>query len=86
MPGARVLERVLAKGNPGSSARAVRLVYLDVGVSGRDSIHSGWRTPGVTPLFAVRCPVLATPAAQALVRGLGAGAFANLVRCAAGTP
>lgn len=86
LPGARVLERVLARGAPAAGARSVRLSYLDVPLAAHDSVQSGWRTPGVTPAFAIGCPVLAGPAARGVVAGLGAGAFANLVTCAGGTP
>jgi hypothetical protein len=86
LPGARVIERVLARSGAGTSARPVRLAYLDVPIAAGDAAAATWRTRGVTPVFAVGCPVLATPAARASVARLGADAFANLVTCAGGTP
>ena len=86
MPGARVLERVLARKPAGAGARTVRLVYLDVPLVAHDSVRATWRVRGVTPVFAVLCPVLAAPAARELVARLGADAFANLVTCAGETP
>ena len=86
LPGARVLERVLARGASGAGARSVRLAYLNVPVAAHDSVQSGWRTRGVTPAFAIGCPVLAAPPARELVARIGADAFANLVSCAGGTP
>jgi hypothetical protein len=86
LPGARVLERVLARSAPGAGARSVRLTYRDVPVAAHDSVQAAWRTPGVTPAFAIGCPVLAAPSARSLVSGIGADAFANLVTCAGGTP
>lgn len=86
LPGARLFERVLARGTTAAGARPLRLAYLDVPLAAPDSVQSAWRTRGVTPLFALRCPVLAAPAARAFVAGLGAGAFANLVVCGGATP
>ena len=81
-----MLERVLARGAAGVGARSVRLTYLDVPLAAHDSVQSGWRTRGVTPAFAIGCPVLAAPVARELVARMGANVFANLVSCAGGTP
>jgi hypothetical protein len=81
-----VLERVLARSAASGGGRTLRLSYLDVPLAAHDSIRAAWRTRGVTPLFAVRCPVLASPAAREAVTRIGADAFANLVSCAGGTP
>ena len=86
LPGARVLERVLARAAAGTPTRTLRLTYLDVPLAGHDSVQGAWRTRGVTPVFAVRCPVLVAPAFRPLVALLGAEAFANLVTCAGVTP
>ena len=86
LPGARVLEAVLARSNAGPGARLVRLAYLDVPLAAHDSALSTWRTRGVTPAFAVRCPVLAAPAARAIVQRIGADAFANLGTCTGNAP
>jgi hypothetical protein len=86
LPGARVLERVLARSAAGAGARGVKLTYLDVPVAANDSVQSAWRKPGVTPAFAIGCPVLAAPSSRGLVAGIGADAFANLVTCAGGAP
>jgi hypothetical protein len=84
LPGARLIGRVLARAGSASVARTLRLRYLDVPVAARDAVLSSWRTRGVTPLFAVRCPVLATPEARTIVKEIGAGAFADLVSCTGG--
>lgn len=86
LPGARMLERVLGRWAMGGASGTVRLTYLDVPLAAHDSVGATWRTPGVTPVFALRCPVLAIPAAQASVARLGADAFANLMLCAGGAP
>jgi hypothetical protein len=60
----------------------MRVAYLDVPIAERDSLAAGWRGQGITPLFALRCPVVAAPAVQAYLRILGADPFANLFPCA----
>jgi hypothetical protein len=84
MPGARVIDRVLAR--TGSAARTVRFAYLDVPVAAHDSVQSAWRAPGVRPVFGVRCPVLAAPALRPLIDGVGAEAFVNLLTCGSALP
>ena len=81
-----MLERLLARSAANSSAASVRLRYLDVPLVEHDSVHATWRAAGVTPVFAVRCPVLPAPAARASLSLLGADAFANLMLCAASAP
>ena len=84
VPGARHLERILAR-IPGTGVtRALKLVYLDQPVVAGDAAMNAWRTPGVTPLFALRCAVLAGSRRDA-VRAIGAHAFAELAPCAGGT-
>ena len=83
VPGSKHLERILARIPSVGVTRTLKLVYVDQPVAGATT--SGWRTPGVTPLFALRCPVLARPEARSAVRRIGAGAFADLAPCASGT-
>ena len=85
VPGARHLERILARIPSAGVTRTLRLVYLDQPAVAGDAAKSAWRTPGVTPLFAVRCPVLVTARARDGVRAIGAHAFAELAPCASGT-
>jgi hypothetical protein len=86
VPGARHLERILTRlARPGGT-RTLKLLYMDQPVAAGDTASSSWRTPGVTPLFAVRCAVLVQPAARDGVRKLGAHAFAELAPCAEGIP
>ena len=82
LPGAQLLERILGRASSPAATRLARLSFLDVPVAARDAVQSTWRGPGVLPLFALRCPVLATPAFRpALGAWGGADAFANLLRC-----
>ena len=85
VPGAKHLERILARIPGAGATRTLKLVYLDQPVAGGDAANNTWRTPGVTPLFAVRCAVLVTARAREGVRTIGAHAFAELAPCAAGT-
>jgi hypothetical protein len=83
MPGHAVIERVLAQSVPaGTAATSARFSWLSVPLAARDSLAAEWRGRAITPLYALRCPVLCTPASRALVRTLGADGFANLVQCA----
>jgi len=91
VPGARQIERILARVPRSGATRMLKLVYLDqpvaaggVPVQGT-SPAAAWRTPGVTPVFALRCPVLVGSRARDGVRAIGAGAFAELAPCAGGT-
>lgn len=87
LPGARLLERVLARATGGAAARTVRLAYLDVAIAGRDAVQASWRTRHVQPVFALRCPVLVAPDLRAAVARMGgADAFANLLRCEGRAP
>ena len=85
VPGARHLERILARIPSAGVTRTLKLVYVDQPVLAGDAAKSTWRTPGVTPLFAVRCPVLVAARSRDGVRAIGAPAFAELAPCAAGT-
>ncbi|MEO5616764.1 MAG: hypothetical protein ABIS67_03255 [Candidatus Eisenbacteria bacterium] len=60
----------------------LRVTYLEVALGARDSLAGEWRARGISPLFALRCPVLCAPAVRDYVRSLGADAFANLMVCA----
>jgi hypothetical protein len=84
LPGARHLERILARIPSAGATRTVTLKYLDIPVS-------AFKTPVADasptlrdlvsiyrPLFVVRCAVLARPGARAAVRRIGADAFAQL--------
>lgn len=86
LPGSRVIERVLSRTATGPGARNLRLAYLDVPLAAHDAAQASWRTRGVTPAFALRCPVLAAAGARELVRALGADAFANLATCSGNRP
>ena len=81
LPGARLMERVLARAVKNGGPRTLRIAYLDVPVAARDAVQASWRTRDVAPVFAVRCPILATPDAREIVRAVGANAFADLVGC-----
>jgi len=83
VPGAKHLERILGRIPSAGVTRTLKLVYLDQPVVGATT--SGWRTPGVTPLFALRCAVLVGSRARGGVLAIGAGAFAELAPCAGGT-
>jgi hypothetical protein len=85
LPGARPLERILARVARPGGTRTLKLMYVDQPVAAADAATAAWRTPGVTPLFAVRCPVLVRPAALANVRSIGTRAFAALAPCGEGT-
>jgi hypothetical protein len=87
LPGARILERILQRaGNP-AVQRTARLTWLDVPVAARDAVQGTWRTPGVEPLHALRCPVLVAPALRPAFAVMGgADAFANLLRCESSAP
>ena len=84
VPGARPLERILARVSRPGGTRTLKLVYIDQPVVAADAAAAAWRTPGVTPLFAVRGPVLVRPAVLADVRAIGARAFAALAPCGGG--
>jgi hypothetical protein len=88
VPGARHLERILARVARPGGTRPLKLVFIDqpvVAGDAADAAGAAWRTPGVTPLFAVRCPVLVRAQATADVRAIGARAFAELAPCAGGS-
>ena len=85
VPGARHLERILARVARPGGTRPLKLVFIDQPVVAADAAGAAWRTPGVTPLFAVRCPVLVRAQATADVRAIGARAFAELAPCAGGS-
>jgi hypothetical protein len=84
VPGAKHLERILARLPTAGVTRTLKLVYLDQPVVAGDAAMGGWRTPGVMPVFAVRCVVLAGSRRDA-VRAIGVRAFAELAPCATGT-
>ena len=81
VPGAKHLERILARVARPAGTRTLKLVYLDQPVAGSDAATASWRTPGVTPLFALRCPVLMRAGALQDVRAIGAHAFAEMAPC-----
>jgi hypothetical protein len=83
LSGARHLERILARVARPGGTRTLKLFYIDQPVVAADAAAAAWRRPGVTPLFALRCPVLVRPAALADVRAIGARAFAELAPNAA---
>jgi hypothetical protein len=84
VPGGAHLERILARlARPGGT-RTLKLLYLDQPVAAGDAASAAWRLPGLTPLFAIRCPVLAAPAALNGVRAIGTHAFVELAPCAGG--
>ena len=85
VPGARHLDRILARVARPGGTRTLKLIYVDQPVAAADAAVAAWRTPGVTPLFAVRCPVLVKPATLANVRSIGATVFAALAPCGEGT-
>jgi hypothetical protein len=89
VPGAKHLERILTREARPGGARTLKLVYLDQLVMGGEAAgeaaREAWRAPGVTSLFAIRCPVLAQPEARAAVDAIGAHAFAEMAPCAEGT-
>ena len=88
LSGARHLERILARVARPGGTRPLKLVFIDqpvVAGDAADAAGAAWRTPGVTPLFAVRCPVLVRAHATADVRAIGARAFAELAPCAGGS-
>lgn len=72
------LLRVLARVARPGGTRTLKLVYLDQPVAGSDAAMGAWRTRGVTPVFAVRCPVLVTARSRDGVRAIGAHAFAEM--------
>ena len=78
LPGAKHLERILARIPSAGVTRTLKLVYLDQPVAAGDAAMGAWRTPGVTPLFAVRCAVLVAARSRDGVRAIGAHAFAEL--------
>ncbi len=89
LPGGRTVEHFL---NGGASLHLrdklgpVRLALRDAPLAAADSLEAAWRAQGVTPLFALRCPVLAAAPVRELVRALGPEAFARLAPCAAAEP
>ena len=87
LPGAKLLERLLERAGGNPQARTVRLAYMDVALAAGDALGATWRTRSVQPLFALRCPVLVTPALSGVLARLGgADAFANLLRCDSSVP
>jgi hypothetical protein len=78
MPGQRALGRFLNRGTSASTPARVRLSFLDVPLAARDSLAADWRARGVTPIYALRCPVLSRPEHRELVQWMGVDAFANL--------
>jgi hypothetical protein len=84
VPGAKHLERILARLPTAGVTRTLKLVDLDQPVVAGDAALGGWRTPGVMPVFAVRCVVLAGSRRDA-VRAIGAQRLAELAPCATGT-
>jgi hypothetical protein len=81
LPGQRALARFLNRGASPSAVPgrgSVRLSYLDVPLAARDSLAADWRARGVTPIYALRCPVLSRPERRELVKWMGVDAFANL--------
>jgi hypothetical protein len=87
LPGARLMDRVLARWGAPRSREPLRLALLDVPVAAGDAVSAGWRAPGVRPAFAIRCPVLVSPAGRAALAALGGpDAIANLLRCGSAAP
>ena len=85
MPGAKHLERILARIPSAGATRTMTLKYLDVPASTFKTPVSdpNARASVYRPLFVVRCAVLATPGARAEVRRIGGDAFAQLAPRAA---
>jgi len=84
VPGAKHLERILARIPTVGVTRTLKLVYLDQPVAPGPT-RADWRTPGVTPLFALRCAVPVSAGSRSGVRAIGAQAFAGLAPCAGGS-
>jgi len=82
LPGARSIARVLARVARPGGTRALKLVYLDQPVVPGDA---AWRSAGVTPVFALRLPVLVRGPAAPDVDRIGARALAGLAPCAGET-
>jgi hypothetical protein len=88
LPGVRPIERFLESRRPrGSSAGGpvVTLGMLDAPAAPDDSTRAAWAARGVAPVYRLRCPVACAPARAPLVRALGPGVFADLLRCAGGS-
>jgi len=86
MPGHVALERFLNHGAvppPLQNPHTVRIGYLDVALAERDTLQAAWRSEGVVPLFAIRCPVLCVPQRRAWVESVGASVFVDLATCGA---
>lgn len=77
-PGASAIEAFLNRGGASEptppGAAAVSIEYRDEPPDSGDS-------PYRRRVFAIRCPVIASPRVRAAVRALGAGALANLFDC-----
>ncbi len=87
LPGARLMDRVLARWGAPRGREPLRLVLLDVPVAAGDAVSAGWRASGARPVFAIRCPVLVAAGARAALVALGGpDAIANLVRCEPAAP
>jgi len=86
LPGAKLLARVLARVARPGGTRPLKLAYLDQPVVAGGAAGEAWRTAGVTPVFAVRCPVLVRGPALPDVQRVGAQSLAGLAPCAGGTP
>jgi hypothetical protein len=87
LPGARVVDRVLARWGTPRGRGPLQLAYLDVPVAAGDAVSASWRVSGLRPAFAIRCPVLVAPGARAAVTALGGpDAMANLLRCGPAAP
>jgi hypothetical protein len=78
LPGRQLLERFLTRGDKSQNARngaaRVRLRYLDL------PIGSSW-PPGTMPLFAIRCPLVASPRLQPYLTALGPDLVVGMLEC-----
>jgi hypothetical protein len=96
VPGAKPLERIVARIPSAGATRTLKLTYVDqppdlfrtpLSDAPPFDIHRSASAADVyrrlyRPLFAIRCAVLARPEARAAVRAIGAHAFAELAPCA----
>ena len=78
MPGGRLIERFLNRGRKPQAARdsvaLVQVLHLDL------PLTWAWQ-PGTAPLFAIRCPVVATPERRRHLVALGPDVLVGLLDC-----
>jgi hypothetical protein len=78
IPAWRSMERILGSGPP--TLPAVRVVHFP---TGSDSIRwsGSFTSRESSPLFSIRCAVIATPETRNIVTAIGAGTLAELLHC-----